>query len=394
MTPPPHPVSPIVDVLIPVYNGARWLRASVQSIQRQTVRALCIHVVDDGSTDETPLILDALAAADARIRLHRKANGGIVEALNHGLAHCSAPYVARHDADDIAHPERLHHQLAYLRNHHDCVAVGAVARHIDAHGDWLGTCTRLRPLESADAHWLPAREPYLMHPMMTARLDALRAVGGYRPVTHAEDSDLYWRLRERGRLHNLPHILGDYRLHAGSVSSASAHHGRVMAVSSQLAALSASRRQAGRTDIPFDTARAARLRQSATLAAMVQEAGADLDDGERAHLALAAAAKLLELADYQPWELQPTDVQDLRRLLVLRRGKVAGAANSRALSLLLTRAAVRLARAGRPRDVLALLPHVLLPAFALRLAWRACMSDGARERLHAWRHRVRRGALR
>src|SRR5690349_10856990 len=106
-----------IDVLIPVYNGARTVASAVRSMQTQTLRDIRIHVVDDGSTDDTPQILRALADADDRIVVHTQPNGGIVDALNAGLARCTAPFVARHDADDLAYPQRLQRQLDYLLEH-------------------------------------------------------------------------------------------------------------------------------------------------------------------------------------------------------------------------------------------------------------------------------------
>src|ERR1700742_1126690 len=124
----------LVDVLIPVYNGVRYVRSALESIQAQTVSDIRIHVVDDGSTDGTAEVLAEMAAQDPRLRIHTKANGGIVDALNTGLAFCTAEFVARHDADDIAYPDRLERQIAYLRQHPDCVALSGAARHVDQDG--------------------------------------------------------------------------------------------------------------------------------------------------------------------------------------------------------------------------------------------------------------------
>src|ERR1700736_3109855 len=95
---------PIVDVLIPVYNGAPTVRESLNSIRAQTIRDIRIVVIDDGSTDATVEILAELAREDPRIVTIRKPNGGIVDALNLGLQHCRAEFLARFDADDIAYP--------------------------------------------------------------------------------------------------------------------------------------------------------------------------------------------------------------------------------------------------------------------------------------------------
>src|ERR1700754_2149317 len=134
-----------VDVLIPVYNGVRYVRCAVESMQMQTVSDIRIHIVDDGSTDGTAEVLAEMAAQDPRLRIHSKPNGGIVDALNTGLGFCTAEFVARHDADAIAYPDRLERQIAYLRANPDCVAVSSATRHIDQEGKPLGTVGRVRP---------------------------------------------------------------------------------------------------------------------------------------------------------------------------------------------------------------------------------------------------------
>ena len=106
----------LIDVLIPVFNAAKTIRGAVESIQAQTVSDIRIVVVDDGSRDETPAILSGMAEADPRIEVvTQEANGGIVDALNTGLSHFRAEFLARHDGDDLADRNRLAKQLAFLR---------------------------------------------------------------------------------------------------------------------------------------------------------------------------------------------------------------------------------------------------------------------------------------
>jgi len=245
---------PWIDVLIPVFNGERTVRDSVTSILDQTLKDIVVHVVNDGSTDGTEDILKSMAAKDRRLRMYSKLNGGIVDALNFGLIHCTAPLIARHDADDIAYPDRLQVQRDYLMSHPDCAAVGASVHHIDADGHLTGTSVELPPPEGADPFWVPSKEPYLVHPFLMMRQEALLAAGGYRYVHHAEDTDLYWRLSQYGRLHNLPDFLGQYRLHDESISGRSIKNGRIMSISSQLAAVSEKRRRSGKPDLTFDKA--------------------------------------------------------------------------------------------------------------------------------------------
>src|SRR5689334_14700000 len=90
-----------IDVLIPAYNAETTIESALASIQTQTIQDIRIIVVNDGSTDRTGEILEKLKSKDPRIEVITTVNGGIVDALNHGLQACSADYIARHDADDI-----------------------------------------------------------------------------------------------------------------------------------------------------------------------------------------------------------------------------------------------------------------------------------------------------
>ena len=99
---------------MPVRNEARYLPAALDTLFRQTLADWELVVVDDGSTDKTPSILAAAALRDPRIRAMRCKGGGLVAALNEGLAVCRAPLIARMDGDDIAHPRRLELQANLL----------------------------------------------------------------------------------------------------------------------------------------------------------------------------------------------------------------------------------------------------------------------------------------
>ena len=280
----PQVDGPQVDVLIPVFNGVRTIRQAVRSIQDQTVRDIAIFIIDDGSTDATASILAEMAQADPRLRIISRRNGGIVDALNAGLREGSAPLIARHDADDIAYPERFEIQIRYLAAHPECVAVSCAARHIDEYDRPLGTTSRLKEPDRADLAWAPAREPYLLHPFLMVRRAAMTRVGGYRYVCHAEDSDLYWRLQEQGQLFNMTEVLGDYRMHTASVSSSSLQNGRMMALSSQLSGLSASRRRARQPDLDFQPARIAAYRSAGSLDALMALEADRLEPHEQEHL--------------------------------------------------------------------------------------------------------------
>jgi glycosyltransferase involved in cell wall biosynthesis len=344
----------IVDVLLPVFNGATTITKALESLQCQTITSLRIIVIDDGSTDQTPEMLAALAAGDSRITVLTQPNAGTVEALNAGLRLCQAEFVARQDADDISDPTRLAVELGYLRSHPDYVAVSGAAKHIDEQGRFLGRVQTFPHPDRADPRWAPSREPYLMHPFLMVRRADLQAIGGYRYVYYSEDTDLCWRLQERGALHNLDMPLGGYRMHTGSISGASIVNGRIMALSSQLAGLSALRRRTGRADLHFPKEAITEYRNAQTLSKLWEFGKRQLDDDEAGYLRIALAGKLLELSSYRPYELEYSDCQfirDARHEL----SRLANA-NCKDLGRLYARTAARLLISRRFREMAALTP--------------------------------------
>lgn len=372
------PGGPVIDVLIPVYNAAATIESAVRSIQDQTVRDIRIVVVNDGSTDGTAAILARMAAADPRLEIVDKPNSGIVDALNAGLAVCRAEFIARHDGDDLAAPGRFAAQLAYLRAHPDCAAVSGGVRHIDVEGRVLVAEARLRSPDLADPLHLPQIEPYLIHPFLMIRRSAIEAAGGYRFVFHAEDTDLYWRLQEAGTLVNMPDILGDYRIHAGSITGASVVNGRIAAINSQLAGLSALRRRRGEPDLVFLRDTLARYQAAGSLQGMMDVIGPDLTPQERDRLGVSSGLKLLELAGYRPYELDTEDCRFVRRTLAGWREPIPPE-NAALAARMISGTAARLLFQGRVAAALGLAPGRLYPAVLARLMLRVALPRGLRQ---------------
>jgi glycosyltransferase involved in cell wall biosynthesis len=209
---------PRISVLMPVYNCDRYLAEAVDSILNQTVSDFEFIIIDDGSTDRTGLILKGYAEKDSRIRVVSQRNGGIVSALNKGLALCRADYVARMDGDDISYPERFALQVDYLDNNADCVIVGGGLMGIDEFGKQLAPYFFARN-KITSFRKFPIQVALTVHPLAMIRKPALVELGGYRATfPHAEDYDLFLRIAKYGRLHNLENILFSYRNHQQSVS--------------------------------------------------------------------------------------------------------------------------------------------------------------------------------
>ena len=209
---------PAISVLLAVYNGDRYLRSAVDSVLGQTFANFELIAIDDGSTDATRAILEGYAARDPRVRVVSRPNRGLTNTLNEGLALARAPYLARMDADDLCLPERFAKQVAHLDAHPDCVLVGSRVLAIDPDGLPIRHMAEERTHEQIDHAHLNRGWP-VVHPAVMMRVDAVRQVGGYRDEYNTlEDTDLFLRLAEVGRLANLPDVLLHYRQHFGSVT--------------------------------------------------------------------------------------------------------------------------------------------------------------------------------
>ena len=125
---------PQVSVLMPARNAAATLPACVRSIRRQTEKDWECVIVDDGSTDDTLALSRRAAASDDRFVVVPAPARGLVAALNEGLRHCRGRFVARMDADDVMHRERLGRQAAELRRHRSLAAVGCHVRYFPRRG--------------------------------------------------------------------------------------------------------------------------------------------------------------------------------------------------------------------------------------------------------------------
>jgi glycosyltransferase involved in cell wall biosynthesis len=210
---------PQVSVLMPVYNAGRYLAEAVDSILAQSFRDFEFVIVDDGSTDRSGAMLDAYAKKDARIRIVRRANTGIVAALNDGLNECRGEFVARMDADDVSLPDRFEKQLTYLRQHHEVVALGGRVIGIDPYGEVLFNSEHKLTHDEIDAELLNGVGWALVHPSVMFRRDAVERAGRYRAEWQwVEDLDLFLRLAETGKLANLTDVVLRYRQHTESIN--------------------------------------------------------------------------------------------------------------------------------------------------------------------------------
>jgi glycosyltransferase involved in cell wall biosynthesis len=210
---------PRVSVLMVVRDCERYVGEALESILAQSWGDFELLIYDDGSTDETPEILERAAGRDLRVQLFREEPRGLSHWLREGVADARGELVARMDADDVAHPQRLARQVAYLDAHPECVAVGSEALLIDPERRPIRRLGVATDHDGIEADLLRGRGDALLHPSALMRRRALLDVGSYRGEFPAsEDLDLFLRLAEYGRLANLPDLLLLYRQHPDNVS--------------------------------------------------------------------------------------------------------------------------------------------------------------------------------
>ena len=210
--------SPVISVVMSVFNGARFLDEAVASIRRQSYRDFEFIIIDDGSTDATPEILSRHAVADARLRVVRQENRGLIGSLNRGFSEASGTYIARMDADDVAKPYRLKMQLDCLSENPGIALVGGSIEIIDSEARVLDTKRLPSEPEDLKRH-LRELGNAVAHPTVLFRHSVLKEVGGFRMAyLQAEDYDLWLRMLDRFALMNLDKVLLGYRRHEGTVS--------------------------------------------------------------------------------------------------------------------------------------------------------------------------------
>ncbi len=207
-----------ISVVMPVFNGERFLDEAVESVLRQSFDDFELIIVDDGSSDRTPDILRRFAEKDRRLRVVTQPNGGIVSALNRGVAEAEGEFVARMDADDVSHPSRLSRQYAAIRADPSVVVLGGACEVIDETGASLGV--RRFPTDGVDtARRILGGTSTIAHPTVIIRKEALERAGGYRErFRHAEDVDLWLRLSRLGTIRSLGEVVLSLRKHGSNVS--------------------------------------------------------------------------------------------------------------------------------------------------------------------------------
>jgi glycosyltransferase involved in cell wall biosynthesis len=206
-----------VTILLPLYNGAPYLKKSIDNLLLTLRSADEILIIDDGSTDLSSSDVKMLEKIDSRIRLERCEHSGLVKTLNHGISRASNELIARADIDDLYKANRLESQSDFLANNGDVAAVFSDYQFISDSGKSFGTLyggvfpeiTKLSLINSQRT----------AHPSVMFRRAAVLESGMYQESDFpAEDLALWMRMANRNKIASIPETLLYYRLHSKSVS--------------------------------------------------------------------------------------------------------------------------------------------------------------------------------
>ena len=220
-------MTPKISVLMPVYNGEKYIRETIQSVLDQTCADFEFFIIDDGSTDTTKEIISGFS--DERIILFESAHGGIVQALNIGLEKSQGQYIVRIDADDVCVPHRFATLLAYMEEHSNVLVCGSWATKINEDGEMRGRLKHPPVEDAAIRKYAILHNPFI-HPSVIMRKEVIERVGGYRGFKHNEDYELWTRILKVGRGHNIPEQLILYRVHDNQVTRKANLHMRMVSI--------------------------------------------------------------------------------------------------------------------------------------------------------------------
>ncbi len=204
---------PKISVIMSVYNGEKYLGEAIDSVLGQTFTDFDFIIVNDGSTDGSPGIIQSYR--DERIRvINNEKNIGLTKSLNKAIKESDGEYIARQDADDISLPERFEEQVWFLEEQQEVALLGTSIYRIDSDGKTIGKMVMLARPTMKDL----LRGNQFNHGSVMFRRKLLDAVGGYNDLfRYVQDYDLWLRIARHHEVRNLTKLLYKLRSHNRNV---------------------------------------------------------------------------------------------------------------------------------------------------------------------------------
>ena len=215
---------PKVTVLMPAYNAEKYIAEAITSVLEQSFTDFELLIINDGSTDDTERIIRSFT--DPRIVLISQENRGVSAALNFGLTHARASYIARFDADDICHRNRLRIQYEFINTYPEYSIVGSAADYIDAEGHYIFKHHPVAHLNE-EIHQLKYSVCPFIHSSVMYKKEVIVNYGGYNEHAYTyEDHFLWVNILAKEKACNLSRALIKVRLNPESITIDEKWHSR------------------------------------------------------------------------------------------------------------------------------------------------------------------------
>lgn len=208
-----------VSLIMSVYNGEAFLKDTIDSVLSQTFKDFEFVIVNDGSVDNSLMIINQFLSKDPRIKLvNNSKNLGLTKSLNIGIQHSTGEYIARLDAGDFSYPDRFEQQVKFLDQNSDIGLVGTWAYIVD------DKRKKLKELKYPTDDRIIKKDLIKYNPFVHSSIMFRRSIatqiGFYNEeYFYAQDYDLYFRLLPIMKFANIPSFLVEYRRYAKSITS-------------------------------------------------------------------------------------------------------------------------------------------------------------------------------
>ncbi|MEI6352473.1 MAG: glycosyltransferase [Candidatus Nomurabacteria bacterium] len=215
---------PIISVIMPVYNGEKFLKEAIESILNQSFQDFELIIINDASTDNSLNIInkysDNILYKNKIKIINNKENlfskHGIVKVLNSGMKIANGKYIARMDADDISLPERFEKQINILEKE-NATLCGTWAITINEDGKEISKMNYPKTSWIGNKFYLLKGNPFI-HPTVMFNKETIQNIGSYKNYKHIEDYELWTRIVPEYKSINIPEYLFKYRIHSNQIT--------------------------------------------------------------------------------------------------------------------------------------------------------------------------------
>ena len=211
--------TPLVSVVMSVYNSEKHLQESVNSILNQTYTNFEFVIINDGSNDNCLDILIKYQKNNNQVLIIDQENIALTKSLNRGIQLARGKYIARQDADDKSLPERLEKQIQFLEANADYFLIGTDYKIIDEHSNIIGKPEIPVPIDNHEIRAAINKYNTFVHSLVMFRNDT-SSIGYFYDTSYkySQDYELWVRILKHHNAYNLPKVLGLIRTWPGMIS--------------------------------------------------------------------------------------------------------------------------------------------------------------------------------